>query len=157
MNSTSSSQDPRNQPTAQTPSQAPTPDLINAMLAEFFPGAGSNCHSLGQNWAMTMATPGPEAIRPGGFFSGPTQFGLADAALWYMTFVAIGRIEPMALTSELSIRYLRPSQGKNLWAKATLESAGRRNVIGTVRVWTDDNEHKPCATAQGTYVLPAPR
>lgn len=95
-----------------------------------------------------------EELRPGGFISGPTQFGLADAVLWYLVFGAIGRIEPMALTSELSIRFLRPAQGSILWARATLEVAGRRNVVGTVHMWTDDREDKPTATAQGTYALP---
>ena len=37
---------------------------------------------------------------------------------------------------------------------ASLESAGRRNVVGTVHVWCDDNEDKPTAAAQGTYALP---
>jgi acyl-coenzyme A thioesterase PaaI-like protein len=60
----------------------------------------------------------------------------------------------MALTSELSIRFLRPARGKVLWAKATLDVAGRRNVVGTVRVWCDDRIDKPTATAQGTYALP---
>ena len=98
----------------------------------------------------------PEELRPGGFISGPTQFSLADAALWYVVFAAIGRIEPMALTSELSIRFLRPAIGDVLWARGTLESAGRRNVVGTVHVWTDDRPEKPTAVAQGTYVLPPP-
>ena len=61
----------------------------------------------------------------------------------------------MALTSELSIRYLRPAIGETLWARATLDKAGRRNVVGTVRVWTDDRPDKPTATAQGTYAMPA--
>jgi acyl-coenzyme A thioesterase PaaI-like protein len=71
-------------------------------------------------------------------------------------FGAIGRIEPMALTSELSIRFLRPAQGSVLWARADLESAGRRNVVGTVRLWCDDRIDKITATAQGTYALPRP-
>lgn len=127
---------------------------INAMLAKEWPDNTGGCHSIGDTWAMVNTTPGAETLRPGGYFSGPTQFGLADQALWFMTFAAIGRIEPMALTSELSIRYLRPAQGTTLWAKAHVENAGRRQVIGTVRVWADDNIDKPCATAQGTYVLP---
>jgi len=61
----------------------------------------------------------------------------------------------MALTSELSIRFLRPAQGSMLWARATLDSAGRRNVVGTVRVWVDDREDRAVSVAQGTYVLPA--
>ena len=73
---------------------------------------------------------------------------------WYVTFVAIGRIEPMALTSELSIRFLRPAQGERLWARADLATATRRSVVGSVSVWMDDNSDRPTAVAQGTYVLP---
>lgn len=131
-----------------------TPAAVNAMLEEQFPGTGNSCVELGAAHALARSEVAAVSLRPGGFVSGPTQFGLADAALWYLVFGALGRIEPMALTSELSIRYLRPAQGSVLWARATLESAGRRNVVGSVRVWCDDREHKPSATAQGTYVLP---
>lgn len=133
------------------------PAAVNRMLEAEFPGTGNSCVELGRTWALARRESDPASLRPGGFISGPTQFGLADAVLWYLTFGAIGRIEPMALTSELSIRYLRPAVGEVLWARATLESAGRRNVVGTVRVWVDDREDKPTATAQGTYVLPTPR
>ena len=61
----------------------------------------------------------------------------------------------MALTSELSIRFLRPAVGEILWARATLDATGRRNIVGTVRIWADDRAHKPTAVAQGTYALPA--
>ncbi len=96
----------------------------------------------------------PDQLRPGGYISGVAQFAAADAALWFLVFGAIGQIEPMALTSELSIRYLRPAIGRELWARASLHAAGRRNVVGSVTVWVDENEHKPTAVAQGTYVLP---
>lgn len=132
-----------------------SPAAVNAMLEQQFPGTGNTCVELGPTSALARTGVDPASLRPGGFVSGPTQFGLADAALWYLVFGAVGRIEPMALTSELSIRYLRPAQGSVLWARATLESAGRRNVVGSVRVWCDDREHKPSATAQGTYVLPS--
>lgn len=135
-------------------SALPTVDAINAMLAEQFSGSGSRCAAVGSDFALATTTPDQDALRPGGFISGPTQFGLADAALWYLVFGAIGRIEPMALTSELSIRYLRPAQGTQLWARATLDKAGRRNVVGTVRIWCDDDEDRITATGQGTYALP---
>ncbi len=135
-------------------SELPTVDAINAMIDELFSSNGSHCAAVGTDFALAHMTPDQNALRPGDFISGPTQFGLADAALWYLTFGAIGRIEPMALTSELSIRYLRPAQGKQLWARATLDKAGRRNVVGTVRLWCDDDEDRITATAQGTYALP---
>jgi len=132
----------------------PTADEINAMIAEQFPGTGRACVDVGADFALAQSVVEPQNLRPGGFISGPTQFGLADAALWYLTFGAIGRIEPMAMTSELSMRYLRPAQGAVLWARATLEKAGRRNVVGTVHLWCDDDSNRITATAQGTYALP---
>jgi acyl-coenzyme A thioesterase PaaI-like protein len=131
-------------------------DDVNAMVRERFPGSNSLCHQLGADFAVASYAAAPTDIRPGGFISGPTQFGLVDAALWFLTFVAIGRIEPMALTSELSIRYLRPCQGDVIYCRATLESVSRRSVVGTCHVWADDRVGKPTATAQGTYALPLP-
>lgn len=133
---------------------AVTPSTINAMIAELFSGSGNTCVEVSERHALARLVPTDAQIRPGGFISGPTQFAVADSALWYLTFGAIGRIEPMALTSEISIRYLRPAVGDVLWARAELDVAGRRNVVGTVRVWADDKVAKPSATAQGTYVLP---
>ncbi len=137
-----------------TADMLPTAENVNEMIEELFPGTGNVCAEMGNGFAVASREIDDTLLRPGGFVSGPTQFGLADAALWYMVFAATGRIEPMAMTSELSIRYLRPAQGSVLWARATVASAGRRNVVGTVNVWCDDREHRPTATAQGTYAMP---
>ena len=93
-------------------------------------------------------------IRPGGFVSGPSQFGLADAALWYLVFGAIGRVEPMALTSELSIRFLRPAQGRCCGPRRRSNRRVGAASSARVHVWCDDRSDKPTATAQGTYALP---
>jgi acyl-coenzyme A thioesterase PaaI-like protein len=63
----------------------------------------------------------------------------------------------MALTSELSIRYLRPARGVTLYARADIHHAGRRSVIGTIRCWMDDphGNAPDVAVAQGTYVRPS--
>jgi acyl-coenzyme A thioesterase PaaI-like protein len=137
------------------PSTLPTPADVNAMVRQGFPGSTNECVELGPGWALARVVPTEANIRPGGFISGPTQFAIADGVLWYAVFAAIGRIEPMALTSELSIRYLRPCVGATLWGRATIDRAGRRSIVGTVRVWTDDNEATPCSVAQGSYALPA--
>lgn len=137
----------------QTPA-VPSLDAVNEMIEHLFPGSNNTCAELGADFAVARREVTDAELRPGAFVSGPAQFGLADAALWYLVFGATGRIEPMALTSELSIRFLRPARGKVLWARATLDVAGRRNVVGTIKVWCDDRVAKPTATAQGTYVLP---
>lgn len=133
-----------------------TPASITAAVAAAWPdGGGGTCHSIGPDWVKANIRPSAATLRPGGFISGPTQFALADLGLWFMTFVALDKIELMALTSDLSIRYLRPAIGETLWVRATLEKAGRRSVVGSFRIWTDDNEAKPAATGQGTYMLPS--
>ena len=140
--------------TADDTRSLPTATAVNEMIEQLFPGSFNTCDSIGADFAIARREISDEELRPGAFVSGPSQFSVADAALWYLVFGATGRIEPMALTSELSIRFLRPAQGKVLWAKATLDVAGRRNVVGTVHVWCDDGSDRPTATAQGTYVLP---
>ena len=131
-----------------------TLDEANAAVAESFPGNPHTCVELGPGFAVVEYVVTPENIRPGGFVSGPTQFALIDSALWFMTWAALGRIELMALTSELSIRYLRPAQGERLYCRADVESVSRRSVVGTSHVWCDDRRDKVTATAQGTYALP---
>ena len=93
-----------------------TVDTINAAVQSSFPGSSHVCHEIGDNYAISRLEVDDAHIRPGGYVSGPTQFGAADAVLWYACFTALGRIEQMALTSELSIRFLRPAIGKVVWA-----------------------------------------
>ena len=132
-------------------------DEINSMLREPFPGTGNRCIELGPGYAVAAYDVQPSDIRPGGFVSGPCQFGIVDCALWFLAFVALKRIEPMAMTSELSIRFLRPAQGKRVICKATLEAVSRRSIVGTAHVWVDGRPDKITAAAQGTYAIPLPR
>jgi acyl-coenzyme A thioesterase PaaI-like protein len=134
---------------------AVTPQTVNQMVLSAFPGSRAVCTELGDRYAVAEAATDGDDIRPGGFIAGPTQFAIADAALWFLVFGALGRIEPMALTSELSIRYLRPAIGPALHARAELAAINRRSVVGSVTVWTSDAS-KPTAVAQGSYALPLP-
>ena len=133
-----------------------TADEINAYLAEAFPISGQRCVEVGGRWAVAAITPDERSRRPGDIISGPTIFGLCDAVLWYALFGAVG-LEPMALTSELSIRYLRPARGDTVFARAELHHVGKRSVIGSIRCWVDEAEDKTVAVAQGTYIRPQPR
>ena len=118
-----------------------TPAAVNEMVAHGVPG---------EPGAVRRARRPPRRRRGrhrttttsarAGFVAGPTQFALADAALWYLVFGALGRIEPMALTSELSIRFLRPAIGPTLHARADLAAISRRSVVGSVTLWTGDAE-----------------
>jgi uncharacterized protein (TIGR00369 family) len=128
-----------------------TVEEINDFVAgEWF--GGFDCAEVGEGWAVARLRATEAHLRPGAIISGPTIFGLCDAAFYYACFTAIG-IEPMALTSELSIRFLRPARGEEILARADLHHVGKRSIIGSVVVWTGAPE-SPVAVAQGTYVRP---
>lgn len=126
---------------------------VRAFVAEQWADApAAECLEISGRHVVTRMAVSPASIRPGGFISGPTQFSMADLSLWYAVFGAIG-LEAMALTSELSIRFLRPATGSVLEARTDLHSVGKKNIVGSVVIYTTDSD-KPTAVCQGTYVLP---
>jgi len=131
-----------------------TPDIVNEAVRHHWADTPHLCTDIGPRHAMATQVINQENLRPGGFVPGPTMFSMADVVLWYLSFGTVNRIEPMALTSDLSIRFLRPAQGQKLWARADLDKAGRLMVVGTVKIWVDDAPDRRVATAQGTYVMP---
>ena len=133
-----------------------TPESIEEFVAQQWPANPSHarCLEVSGRHVVIEVPVRPESIRPGGFVSGPTQFAVADLALWYACFGAIG-LEAMALTSELSIRFVRPAIGTVLQARADLHSVGSRQIVGSVTIWTDDPE-RPVSISQGSYMAPRP-
>ena len=125
---------------------------INSFLSDTFGMTVDHCIESGYGWAITQTTPGERSLRPGEIVNGPAVFGACDGALCYAVYTMIG-VEPMAMTGEMSIRYLRPARGDVLYARADIHSLGRRSIVGTVVAWTDD-PLKPNAVAQGTIVRP---
>jgi uncharacterized protein (TIGR00369 family) len=133
-----------------------TPDDVNAFVAEAFPSAardGMRCVALGEGTATARWSFDERELRPGGYISGPRIFGLADSALWFATFTVIG-IEAMAVTSEMSVRFLRPAQNGDLLAHAVINSASARRLVGTIELWVDGAPDRLVAVAQGAYARP---
>jgi uncharacterized protein (TIGR00369 family) len=134
----------------------PSADEINRFLPDAFPAvvaAGVTCESVGDRSAVARWRFDPESLRPGRYISGPTIFSLADSAMWFAVFRAIG-MEAMAVTSEMSIRFLRPAQDGDLMAKAKIHSVGNRRIVATMELWVDHSPHKLVAVAQGSYIRP---
>lgn len=95
-----------------------------------------------------------EWIRAGGTISGPAIMALADTAIYAAVLTRIG-LEPMAVTSELSVRFLRPAPPEDLHAEARVLHLGRRTAVADVRMWTGENADRLVAHATGTYALPS--
>ena len=135
-------------------STIPNVEEVNQFVDNVFPAMKVSCLEITEIHALALFTVNPDDLRPGGFISGPDQFRLADAVLWFLTFGAIGRVEEMSVTTELSMRFLRPAIGKKLYARADLEVKNRRSVVGSVYLWCDDTPSRRVSTGQGTYALP---
>lgn len=94
-------------------------------------------------------------IRPGGIVSGPTMMMLADAAAWMATMSRIGPVL-LAVTSNLSIEFLRKPAPGALIAEATLLRLGRRQSVTTVHL-RSASTGSLVAHATVTYAIPSNR
>lgn len=127
-------------------------DELNAFIGGAFAGNDNSCEEMSYGAATAVLHPNPNTLRPGRIISGPTVFGVCDAALFYAA-LSCTSLEPMTLTSEMSIRFLRPARGEVIRARAVVHSLAGRTIVGSVEAWTDDPT-KPVAVAQGAYVRP---
>ncbi len=94
-------------------------------------------------------------VRAGGTVSGPALMTLADTALYLVTLSVVGP-EPLAVTSDLSIRFLRKLAPGPIFAEARVLRAGKRLVVGEVTIRAAEDE-EPAAHVTGAYALPPPR
>jgi uncharacterized protein (TIGR00369 family) len=94
----------------------------------------------------------PRKVRPGGTLSGPTVMTLADLALYAITLSVVG-FQPLAVTTDLTIHFLRKPKPMALVCKAQVVKAGKRLVIGTAFVFSE-GEDDPVAHVVGTYSVP---
>jgi len=132
---------------------------VNRLVAEGFPTASENgyrCEEFGEGWALARWSYRADGLRPGGYVPGPTLFGLADLALWFACFTVLG-LEPMAVTSDLSIAFLRPAIAGDVLARAELLKVGRSRLYGQIDLWVDGTPDRLVAQAHGSYVPPADR
>ncbi len=134
-----------------------TPERLNRLVAEAFPvtaDVGLSCVELGDGTAVARLAFDESNVRPGGIVPGPSVFGLADISLWFAIFSKIG-FEPMAVTSDLTIHFLRPAVGTALLARCALTKIGKRLAHGEIRVWEEgEDPDRLVAFASGAYALP---
>jgi len=122
----------------------PLADLFPWVVDEVFHG---RC-------VLRMDTDGRH-VRAGGTVSGPALMTLADTALYLVTLSVVGP-EPLAVTSDLSIRFLRKPAPGPILAEARVLRAGKRLVVGEVTMRAAGDE-EPAAHVTGAYALPSPR
>jgi uncharacterized protein (TIGR00369 family) len=94
-------------------------------------------------------------LRPGGTISGPTMMALADVAFYVALLATIGP-EPLAVTTNLNINFLRKPGRQDLIAKAQILKLGRRLAVMEVEIFSGGAE-APVAHATSTYSIPPRR
>ena len=93
-------------------------------------------------------------LRPGGTVSGPTLMALADYATYIALLAEIGPVE-LAVTTHLSINFLRRPGLKDVIAEAELLKVGNRLAVGEVYLYSE-GDSEPIAHATATYSIPLP-
>ncbi len=91
-------------------------------------------------------------IRPGGTISGPTMMELADFAMYVAVFSAVGP-QPLAVTTNLNINFLRKPGKGDLIAEARLMKVGKRLAVGEVTIFSEGLA-EPVAHVTSTYSIP---
>ena len=128
---------------------------IDAFIDDHFPQArrfGAVIEKLeeGRLWMRLAAT--KKHLRPGGTVSGPTLMTLADAAFYYLILAHIGPVK-LAVTTHLSIDFLRRPEAGDLVAEAEMLKLGRRLAVGRV-TFTQPASPPAIAHATLTYSIP---
>jgi uncharacterized protein (TIGR00369 family) len=131
-------------------------DLLHEIFPQvFYPGCGLTIERVDYGDVRVRRRVEAGHLRPGGTISGPTMMQLADFTLYVAVFSAVGR-EPGAVTSNLSINFLRKPGHADLLADARLLRVGRRLVYGEVTI-RSDGEDGPVAHVTSTYSIPGGR
>ncbi|MDB5434991.1 MAG: hypothetical protein JWR47_1248 [Phenylobacterium sp.] len=141
---------------------APIPVLdaagVNALLQKAFPDAPPAAFPT-----VVEVTPGRVKVvapyrdgllRPGGVISGPALMSLSDTAAYALVLAHIGD-QLMAVTSSLTMHFLRSARPGDIHAEAEMLRLGRRNAVCEVRLWTEGRD-RLAAQATVTYALPQP-
>ncbi len=80
-------------------------------------------------------------------------FSLADCAFYVATLAMIGR-EALAVTTSLSINFLRKPARRDLIGEARILKLGKRLSVGDVTLYSEGDD-RPVAHATMAYAIPS--
>jgi uncharacterized protein (TIGR00369 family) len=139
------------------PAPALNAEQIGELLHEvfpqaFYPGCGLSIERVDYGDIRVRRDFHEHHLRPGGTVSGPTMMELADFAMYVAVFSAIGR-QPLAVTTNLNINFLRKPGPSDLIADARLLKVGKRLAVGEVTIYSEGSD-EPVAHVTSTYSIP---
>src|SRR6266436_6274724 len=114
---------------------------------------GADIVEMGDGRAVATLPFKSDFLRPGGTIGGPLLMMLADLVLYAAVLSQIGRVE-LAVTTNLTINFLRKPPPAGIRADAKLLKLGSRLAIGEVALYSDDHD-EIVAHVVGTYSIPS--
>jgi len=118
----------------------------------FYPGAPLSIEKAWHGGCRMKLDFAANTLRPGGTISGPTMMMLADVTMYVAVLASIGW-EPLAVTTNLNINFLRKPAARPLMAEARLIKLGKQLAVGDVAI-RSDGEEAMVAHATSTYAIP---
>jgi uncharacterized protein (TIGR00369 family) len=94
----------------------------------------------------------PRSLRPGGTIAGTTLMALADFAPYVAILASIGWV-PLAVTTNLTINFLKKPAQRDLCAEARLIKLGKRLAVAEVAIRSEGDDEM-VAHATSTYSIP---
>ena len=130
-----------------------TADELNQFFVEAFPyGRAANIEHADGKTVRARYVASDAQLRPGGTVSGPTMMGLADTVMYALVLSAIGKV-PLAVTTNLSINFLRKPELKPLIAEARMLKLGKALAVGDIIIRSEGSDDA-VAHAVVTYSIP---
>lgn len=113
---------------------------------------GAEIIEMGEGRAIARMPFRSDFLRPGGTISGPMLMGLADLVTYAAVLSRIGRVE-LAVTTSLTINFLRKPPPAAIIAESRLLKLGRRLAVGEVELFTEGDTDM-VAHVVATYSIP---
>lgn len=115
-----------------------TAEELEAYLARefseaFHEGSGLTIQEVWHCGARVRQAYLPQFARPGGTISGPTMMALADTAMYVAVLASIGPVA-LAVTTNLTVNFLRKPEKRALVAECRLLKLGQRLAVGEVDI-----------------------
>lgn len=126
--------------------------LAEAFPEAFNPTSGLSVAEVWYGGARMRLGFTETTLRPGGTISGPTLMMLADVSVYVALLASIGW-EPLAVTTNLNINFLRKPDPGALVSECRMIKLGRRLAVGEVAIRSEEVEDM-VAHATSTYSIP---
>jgi uncharacterized protein (TIGR00369 family) len=131
---------------------------IDRLIDEHFPAVHTGgrvmfTEALTDKGALIRLLDHPKNLRPGGTISGPAMFTLADYGVYVAILGLLGEAALQAVTTSITLNFMRRPQPGDLFANITLLKQGKRLIVAEVEILSAVDQAL-VAHVVATYAMP---